>query len=91
MPIKYTPISEIIDYMKDLSPVDKKYFHDALSGKSDPSSPYERTGNVIKDKRDEHTIAVMDDYAKAYAGRISDNVFDGASPEKYGQLVVLVK
>lgn len=87
MPFKYTPISDIIDYMDDLSPEDKMYFYDALSGKVDPSSPCERKGNLIKDKRDNKIIAVMDDYAKAYAGRISENVFDGASPEKYGHLI----
>lgn len=77
--------------MQDLSSEDKLYFHNALCGKPDPSSPYERKGNVIIDKRDKQTFGVMDDYSKVYASRISDNVFDGASPDMYRLLLDSLK
>lgn len=89
--IKYISINRIIEYMEDLSPEDKVHFYDALSNNLAPNSPYVREGNVIKDKRSGERFGIMDDYASHYEGRLSEEVFDGSSPEMYKQLVITIQ
>lgn len=88
--MKYISINRIIKYMEDLSPEDKVHFHNALCNKVDANSPYVRNGNVITDKRCGEHFGIMEDYSTHYAGRLSEEVFDGSSPEMYKQLVVAV-